>query len=284
MSTTEQTTPAQEIIEQPKNVAVVDNEPKQLVTVAAPVPSEFVLMMERLATNKDVDIVKLNALRDIYNAEQDRAAEKAFYADFVRMKPKLPRVIKLHKNTQTNSKYAKLEDITDTIEPILGEFGFGTSMEVVEQNEIGVKVRVDLVHTAGFIKSTSVFMPWDDKGMAGAKNKTMPHAYSSSIMYARRVGECALLNISTGDDKDGNNPDNKPIAEVVYIDEAKVKEIKDALPMLFTDTKKFMDYMGVDDVAKITVTDLPKAMKMINDRRTLKKKKADEATQKATKP
>jgi hypothetical protein len=251
-------------------VAVAANETAKLPVVE--VRNEFIAMIERMVTNKDVDIVKLNALRDIYNDEQDRAAEKAFYADFVRMKPMLPRVIKLHDNEQTKSKYAKLEDINDIIEPILGNFGFGTSMEILDQTDVGVSVRVDLIHTAGFIKSTPVFMPWDDKGMAGAKNKTMPHAYASSIMYARRVGECLLLNISTGNDKDGNSATGGN----AVIDTEQAATLDTLIRETDANRKGFLDYFKVDDVRNIKNSDYQKALKMLN-KKAKNAKKAEAA-------
>src|SRR4051794_37472566 len=99
---------------------------------------------------------------------------------------------------------AKLEDINQKIDPILAEFGFATSHKVVAQTEKQVAVSVELWHRAGHGESTTLSMPIDDCSSGGKVNKTQPHAISSTITYLRRVGECALLNISTGDDTDGN--------------------------------------------------------------------------------
>lgn len=240
---------------------VASGSPVVNVPVLAPVQSEFLAMMERLIVNKDVDLDRLKQMREMYNDEQDRQAEKAFYADFVLMKPKLPRVIKLHNNTQTKSMYAKLEDINDSIEPILGQFGFGTSMDVIEQNKDGVKVRVDLIHTAGHIKSTTVYIPIDDAGIAGTKNKTMPHAFSSSIMYARRVGECALLNISTGDDIDGNQLESA--TDFIAIE--KIAELESEIKKWGGSVAKVCAYMKVEELKMIKLKDLQKVMILIGD-------------------
>lgn len=237
-----------------------------LPATAPVLQNEFISMMERLASNKDVDLEKLKQLREMYNDEQDREALRLFNIDFARMKPELPRVIKQHNNTQTSSKYAKLEDINDTIEPILGRYGFGTSMTIIKQDETGVHIIVELIHTGGHIKSTPVYMPIDDKGMQGTKNKTLPHAVSSSIMYARRVGECALLNISTGDDRDGNQATDSIPEAVAEIIKEKIKEFEEDY------TEKFLKYMKVESVDVILAKDTQKAFNAL----AAKKKKFDE--------
>ncbi len=237
---------------------------------------------QMIEASKTLDIDKIKQLQEMYYDSQDRDAEKAFNADFVKMKPELPLVIKVNKNTQTNSKYAKLEDVNVKIDPILGRHGFGTSMEIVEQSKDGVRVRVDLIHSSGHTKSTTVYMPLDDSGIAGKVNKTPAHAHSSSIMYARRVGECALLNISTGDDRDGNG--NQKDAGQQYITDDKAKEIESLLIEVDADVAKFFEFMGIEIdsestnlemIKTIKNCDLRKAMNMIEAKKSnLEKKKA----------
>jgi len=171
--------------------------------------SSLMNLIAQMATDKESDVVKLEKLIDLQNAVLNREARKAFAQDFIRMKPKLPRVISLHKNLQTNSMYAKLEDINKIIDPILAEHGFATSHKIMEQTERSVTVRVELWHKEGHVESTELKMPIDDSGILGKINKTQLHATASTIMYLRRVGECALLNISTGQDTDGNLPNWK---------------------------------------------------------------------------
>lgn len=163
-------------------------------------------LIERVALDPNFNVDKLKALFELRNSDQDRHAKREYNAAFAAMKPHLPLVIRLHDNTQTKSKYAKIEDINKVIDPILAEYGFATSMKVISQTDTTVTGRVELIHKGGHMEYTDITMPIDDRGIAGTVNKTKPHAISATIMYIRRVGECALLNISTGNDTDGNQP------------------------------------------------------------------------------
>lgn len=163
-------------------------------------------MMQFLMATKDLDLDKLEKFMALYEREKSRQAEQEFYHAFPNMKAELPRVIAIHTNTQTKSKYAKLDDITDALAPVLGKYHFGVSYETLEVGNDGVKVRAILSHEKGHKIHNDVWMPLDNKGIAGTVNKTIPHAIASSITYAQRVGLKALLGISTGQDLDGNRP------------------------------------------------------------------------------
>lgn len=146
----------------------------------------------------------LEGLIRMRNAEKDRIAKLEFTKDFVKMKPRLKPVIKKHSNNYTNSTYAKLEDINQEIDPILGEHNFATRHKIINQTETSVTIRAELLHSHGHSEYSDLTMPLDNVGSKGASNKTNIQAISSTVSYLRRVALCALLNISTGDDIDGN--------------------------------------------------------------------------------
>lgn len=180
----------------------------QEVTTPVPIASEkapsLLAVIERAALNPLVDVDKMMKLLEMQERIIERQAKAEFSAAFVQMQPELPKVIRTKRNEQTKSNYAALEDVNETVAPTLHKYGFGIQHKILGSDDKGVTVKVELWHSAGHVESTTMWMPIDDKGIAGTKNKTLPHAVSSSAMYARRVATCALLNISTGDDKDGN--------------------------------------------------------------------------------
>lgn len=183
--------------------------PKENIPAIQPAQSDaMLLMIERVAANPDSDIAKMEKLLEMRNQELARVAKQAFASDFAKMAPNLPLVTKTKNNTQTKSKYAALEDINQQVNPILSEFGFATSTRVSAQNPDSVTVEAVLWHRGGHTETTQVTMPLDRAGIQGTVNKTNVHATSSSITYAKRVAICALLNISTGDDTDGNKPND----------------------------------------------------------------------------
>jgi hypothetical protein len=208
-----------------------------------PPPTGGVLaLIERVALDPAANVETLERLYAMHERDLARRAGQAFAADYVRMKPHLPLVIKTHLNDQTHSRYAKLEDINQQIDPILESFGFATATKVVAQTDALITVRCELWHQQGHVESTELSMPLDDSGIAGKVNKTKPHAIASTVTYLKRVGLCALLNISTGDDKDGNAPDTKLDADQIDYILSKIPEAK-AGP-------KFLKYVQAESVEK----------------------------------
>jgi hypothetical protein len=177
------------------------------LVAAAPAKTEegtLLNLIAKMATDPQADMNKLERLISLRDHVLNQEAKKLYDADFVLMKPELPLVIKLHDNTQTRSKYAKLEDINQKIDPILGKYGFGTSAKVIAQTDTSVSMRLEVKHRGGHTEAMELTFPIDDKGLQGSVNKTKIHGISSTIQYMKRVGFCAMLNISTGDDRDGN--------------------------------------------------------------------------------
>lgn len=229
----------------------------------------MVSTIAQAAIDPNVDVAKLEKLMDLQERFLNREAATAFAADYVLMKPHLPAVLKTRNNTQTKSKYAKLEDVNKVVDPVLAEFGFGTQTKVKEQTDRGVTVTAILTHKAGHKEETTVFIPLDDCGIAGTKNKTGPHAVSSSITYGKRIAICALLNISTDDDTDGNRQEtglDEPISmeQAVAID-ILIKETN-------ADKSKFLEFVGAETVPAITNRNHKKALNMLTE----KKRRMDE--------
>lgn len=168
-------------------------------------------MIERLVTNTDTDIGKMQAVMDMRDREFNRIAEQAFAEDYVIMKPHLPMVLKTKHNEQTKSQYATLDNINQEIDPVLSQYGFSTSTNILAQTDKDITVEAILWHRDGHKESTQLTLPIDSVGIKGTVNKTGVHATASSITYARRYAICTLLNISTGNDTDGNRePEAKP--------------------------------------------------------------------------
>lgn len=210
-----------------------------------------------LSAGDSIDPVKLEKMMDLHDRLLNRQKKEAFAADFIRMKPALPKIIRMKENTQTQSRYAPLEDINTQIDPILSQHGFGTSTKIINQTPTSVTVRAELWHRDGHIEETEIIMPLDNCGAQGTINKTGPHATSSSVTYARRVAICALLQISTGDDLDGNKAQDNEVLDnetAVALDQ-RINKLADAQ----TYKPKFLKYMKYESVKDIKKIDLKKA-------------------------
>lgn len=161
-------------------------------------------MIERVCLSPDADIAKLEKMLDMQERILDRNAKQAFSADFAAMQRELPRIAE-NGQGHNNAKYALLEDINDSVRPVLYKYGFGVSFSI-DQNDSKVTVKAKLSHKLGHYEETCLSLPLDTSG-----NKNAVQAAGSTISYGKRYAICALLNISTGDDVDGDNPN--PVTE-----------------------------------------------------------------------
>jgi hypothetical protein len=102
------------------------------------------------------------------------------------------------KNPHFRSQYATLDNILDTVRPILAKNGLvliqGCKNEQTEKIS-GLDVTTTLAHKSGQWIATHVYVP---------VNKQDAHAVGSALTYGRRYGAAAILAISTDNDDDGN--------------------------------------------------------------------------------
>lgn len=188
----------QQLIEHQNNTPAVSNE-----------TSAVLAMIERVACNPEVDMDKFERMIDMQERILKRNGEQAFAADFAEMQSELPRIARngvieiKDKNTHRviqSTSFAKLEDINDGVRPILKRYGFGVSFSI-DQSTSGITVTAKLLHRMGHSEKTSLTLSIDN---SGSKNNVQ--GCGSTISYGKRYTLSAILNISTGDDTDGNLP------------------------------------------------------------------------------
>lgn len=171
----------------------------QELTIQQSETAAIMSVIERVAMSPDADIEKLERMLDMQERVLNRNAKQAFTADLAAMQEDLPRIIE-HGVGHNNAKFAKLEDINDVIRPVLHKHGFAVTFRIKNENNL-VWVYTVLSHKMGHSEETSIPLALDNSG-----SKNAVQAVGSSISYGKRYGICAMLNISTGDDTDGNPP------------------------------------------------------------------------------
>jgi len=165
-------------------------------------------MIERVCLDPNADIDKLSKMLDMQERVLNRNAEQAFAADFAAMQCELPRIarngkIEIKKDGRViqSTAFAKLEDINDGVRPTLQKHGFGVSFTIDQAGGL-ITVTAKLLHRLGHSEKTSISLPIDT---SGSKNNVQGNG--STVSYGKRYAICALLNISTGDDVDGHEPE-----------------------------------------------------------------------------
>lgn len=170
-----------------------------LVPVSETSQTPTVLMFERLATNKDVDVAKLEKLIQLQEHILAHEARAAFNRAFSAMQAEIPAIVETASGDGGKWHYAPLEDIQKAVRPILERHGFGLSFRT-EWLDRQIKVIGILTHRDGH-ERTSEFVA--DADGSGSKNAIQ--ARGSAVSYGRRYTTRDLLNITTrGADDDGH--------------------------------------------------------------------------------
>lgn len=165
-----------------------------------PEAAAIIQIIERAASNKDVDVDKLQKLLDMQERVMAKNAEMAFNAAMAEMQAELPVITErgeIRVGGVLRSKYARFEDINEAVKPILQKHGFAMTFKT--DTTTVVKVFGILTHRAGHREQTDMVLPID---VSGSKNSVQ--AIGSSVSYGKRYVMEALLNLtSRGEDDDG---------------------------------------------------------------------------------
>jgi len=225
----------------------------------------FISVIERASANPEFDADKLEKLLAMYKDIMARNAEMAFNAAFAEMQSELPVI---QENGQivireaVQSRYAKFEDINDTVKPILKSHGFAITFKTKTVDE-GIKVTAILMHKDGHREDTEMTLHADTSG-----NKNAVQGVGSSVSYAKRYGLIALLNITTrGEDDDGQAGGAQTITEdQVLTLQALIEETK-------TNKANFLAYMAnkakrrIEKLDQIPVSLMAEAVAALNKKR-----------------
>ncbi|MEQ5766564.1 ERF family protein [Halomonas sp. H33-56] len=167
------------------------------ITQATQDSTAIIQVIERAALNPEVDIDKMERLLQMQERVLDRQALMAYSAAMAAMQTELPSIAE--RGQGNNGAYATLEDIVDTVRPIMQKHGFAVSFRIQTQ-ERGIQVTGVLMHQDGHREETSMLLPADTSG-----SKNAVQAFGSSTSYGKRYVLCALLNITTrGQDDNGH--------------------------------------------------------------------------------
>jgi hypothetical protein len=240
----------------------IDTEPSAVPAVHQ--PDKYLSVIERLATDKNVDIEKLQKIIDMKNREEDREAEQAFNADMVLAQAEIKTVVKNQYNNQTRSNYADLGAVIKASKPAYTKHGFSLSFYQGETPlERHIRVMVDVMHRNGHTKTRYYDVPLDNTGIAGKTNKTLVHGGGSSVSYGRRYLTCMIFNIPTGDDDDGQTA-----GDVEYITGEDLDHIKKLHEETMSDpkwNKKFMRLAEANSLDEIPVRNFEKVLNALNE-------------------
>lgn len=231
-----------------------------------PDTAAFMAVIEKATTNPAIDPEKLERLLAMYERVMARNAEMAFNRDFAAMQSAMPTILEngqIKVGNEVRSKYAKFEDINDTVKPILKDHGFAVTFKT-KSSENGITVTGILMHKDGHREDTEMTLMADTSG-----SKNAVQGVGSSVSYAKRYVLSALLNITTrGEDDDGQAGGAKTI------NEDQVLELQKLISDTGTDKNSFLAYMRVSSLPLIPATKFKDALAALNKKKAKKEETA----------
>lgn len=207
-------------------------------------------------TNKDVDADKLQKLLDMRRQYLSDEARVAFHRAMAEAQAEMQPVVRDAENTQTRSRYARLETIDAAIRPVYSRHGFRLSYDT---EAAGDRTRVICIvsHIAGHSERYQLESRLDTVGAQGKVNKTELHGLGSTVSYLRRYLACMIFNVVL------RNEDTDGAYQPRYINGEQCREIENLLIDTRSDKAKFLAFFKVQDVTEIIEEMLPRALNML---------------------
>lgn len=241
-------------------VQTIEREEQQLPATSE--SAAILQVIERAATNPNVDIDKMERLFAMRERMLEREAKSAFDSALAAVKADVPIVIRNKYNKQTQSDYADLAAISQAVDPILAKHGFSLSFGADKSaldNHYGITA--DLTHEAGYSRQYRADVPASTVGIKGNAMMTPIHGFGSAMTYGRRYLKCLIVDISTGDDDDGNAAADRtgPVTE------EQLTALRDLIDKTGAEIDKFCHVFGIDALPNLPAKRFDEAVQRLNE-------------------
>ena len=204
------------------------------------------IIIERMIRDQSVDMSRVTEALQLYERITARKAKQEFDTAFPAMAAEIPVVERKGSIDIGRGKpqtYAKIEDIVETVTPVLSRHGFHVRFRLA-QTEKTVTATCVLTHSGGHSEETPFCVPHD---VSGSKN--IVQAIGSAKSYAQRYALLAALNVVSRDaDDDGAAAAGK---EPEFISEAQVAELRQLIEEVGGNVEAFCKYARLTELGKL---------------------------------
>lgn len=208
------------------------------------IENQYTSIIEKMATNPDVDVVKLEKMLDMQERIMAKQAEIDFNIAMTEMQPNIP-IIK-HTKKAHNSSYAPYDEIERTIKPVYTKHGFSIRFNQKSESEFTTYTCI-LSHKNGHSVSADIRLPNDTSG-----GKNAIQSVASTVSYAKRYLVSMLLNIATtNEDNDGNS--------FATVTDEQSKALENLAEQVGMNIENFVGYFEASSISDIKQSDYRKA-------------------------
>jgi len=251
--------------EQPVNNGTMVSPPEHTLEVQ-PVDQNPYVNMLAVATEKDMDVEKLEKLMDLQERWEDRKAKREFVSAMAKFQSLCPAAFR--SSSSDKHDYAPIEVIVKTIKPHLAKCGLSVRFST-EQTPTSMTAICKVAHVGGYEESSSYTCIIENVVSKSGKNvMNAAQAGSSADSYAKRYALKNAFNIVESYDDDGESLGRKP--ELITPEQA--ANLRDELEKLEGDEAFFCNWLcKVESLDDVPLTMLGKAQKAINEQKAQKK-------------
>lgn len=197
-----------------KPAPLLENDPgvKDMALVDA---GGVVHLFERLATDPNASVEKIERLMALWERGEAKKAESAFNAAMSDAQADMRPIAADATNPQTHSRYASYGALDAKLRPIYTKHGFGLSFDTGEgAPQEWIRVVCHVTHRGGHSRTYHADMPADGKGAKGGDVMTKTHAVGSAMSYGMRYLLKMIFNVAVGEDDDDGNAAAGRTAEI----------------------------------------------------------------------
>lgn len=224
-------------------------------------------LIEKVVTNPQISVEKIDALWKMQQQIEDRRAEQEFDAAMISAQADIQALAWDKLNLTNQSRNVSYPKIDKMLRPVREKYGFTQSYDTEPgPSPDFVLACCDVAHKGGHRRRFRLPMPIDPNGPKGGGVMTKPQAVSSGMSYSMRNLAKMIWNIPMlvdKDDTDGNLPYETITANQAADLRALAEETK-------ADIKKFCEYYKIGSIENLPASSYASAVTAFEKKRRAK--------------
>jgi hypothetical protein len=252
------------------------------LTLADPAMPSLLNFVALAVRDPDIKIDKLEALLRMQREIIADDARLQFHRAMSAVQGEMQPVLRDATNTQTNSRYARLETIDAVMRPIYSRHGFSLSFNSEPVEGANIRIACEVAHSAGHSKMYHLEAALDTAGPQGKLNKTPLHGLGSSVSYLRRYLTCMIFHVVlANEDNDGNRQRNDTPDTPGFLTHSQCMDLKALMRETHTIEARFLAAMcpAAKVIAEAPATDFPRLKNALLTKLGVLRQRAAAATQ-----
>ena len=239
---------------------------------SAPGGGGLLAMIERLATNPQLNIEVFDRLLAARRSEEDRAAERAFNLAMSVAKGELQPVLKTRDvdfqsqrpgAARTKYKYENFADVAKVVDPVFAAHRLAYRFAVEQQGDMA-KVTCIVSHADGYSERVKL----ETKVDPGSTGMSMVQALGSALTYLQRYGLRAAIGLAAAVDDDGRGAGGT--SPKISIEQA--NELQKLIDETGRSQVTLLKLVGVDEVVDMNLDQFTRAKQVLELARAERKR------------